>query len=286
MDTSEDTPVVDKYGKRLNVGDKVKISTDRQWKGIILNGVQGSITSIDSRGNIMIQTSKDIIKNEIDKILFTKFLFSGKDLIADGPIEAPVMQAPGPESHRQRYQKERAQILQEQAEAAQPERSLAVRGYSIKPKIIIFLHGSIINMVKQDIIFPYNRLIYYVNKGRTLMVDVTPDLISGICNHKATKISHKFPINNRLSTYPQLLMVNRTADLEHAGFVDTMGIYVCSPGIYLEKLLSWQDFHSYIYGQGLTREVHTQDGVNVVGVRIEEVYKRLLVVVLNLEVLI
>ena len=128
MDTSEDTPVVDKYGKRLNVGDKVKISTDRQWKGIILNGVQGSITSIDSRGNIMIQTSKDIIKNEIDKILFTKFLFSGKDLIADGPIEAPVMQAPGPESHRQRYQKERAQILQEQAEAAQPERSLAVRG--------------------------------------------------------------------------------------------------------------------------------------------------------------
>lgn len=146
-------------------------------------------------------------------------------------------------------------------------------GFSQNAKIIICYHGLIINPVKQNIYFPYNRLIYYVNKGHSLMAGYM-DNITRICNGKSTTIKHKIPIANQLETYPQLLTVNRPI-YEDLLFIDKMGIYICDAGNAPEKLYSWRDLYDFIYNEGPIKTVLGYDGVGYPGILLEELLNRI-----------
>ena len=119
------------------------------------------------------------------------------------------------------------------------------KGTTTNPKIIIVFHGIIVDQ-KQDIYFPYNRLIYYVSKMVSLVpsnLDYIPELI---CGGKSTLITHKVPdYEDQLFTWKQLITVFPQIDLE-VEYDKIMGIYYCEYGRKPVKFFNWLDLYNLI----------------------------------------
>ena len=150
-----------------------------------------------------------------------------------------------------------------------PAPALFPTGSTSHPKLIFYCHGKITGLVKKLIYFPYNRLIYYVNKGKLLMNTNIYGNFSQICNGKATTIKHKIPINNKLETYPQTLSVGNSLK-EQQMWGDTMGVYICNTGMKPEKIYSWLDLNKLIYKSNPPKAVQGYDGLNYHGILLED----------------
>lgn len=122
----------------------------------------------------------------------------------------------------------------------------APKGATDHSKIIVIFHGNIIDY-KQEIYFPYNRLIYYVSKNTLLIpsnLEYIPELI---CGGKSTLITHKIPNyeTNTLFTWKQLMSVQPETDIQN-GYDKIMGIYYCEYGSLPVKIYSWMDMYNLI----------------------------------------
>ena len=149
------------------------------------------------------------------------------------------------------------------------------KGATTNPKIIIVFHGIIVDE-KQDIYFPYNRLIYYVSKMTSLIpsnLDYIPELI---CGGKSTLITHKIPdYEDQLYTWKQLITVIPEIDIG-VGYDKIMGIYYCEYEKKPVKIYDWYNLYDLIdSNKAYQNIVSTIDGATYHGVFLEELLQKI-----------